>query len=339
MNPKIRYIIPLAGLVLASPVLRAAEAPEAKKEIRKEMRVLAVPGAPSAPTERRLHWVDAKPAELENVTFLGVQTAPVGPTLAAQLGLAKDHGLAVAEVVPDSPAAGVLQAHDILLKFNDQILVDVRQLTVLVRSAKAGDEVALTYLRGGKEATAKVKLGQKEMPKRMAYDIAPAAPGFHWQGGSFAAAPAAPLARGEVDRLLGMIELGRDGMRRVVRHNELGGDRLITITVNTGDNTMSYSDEEGSLEVTTKDGKKELVAKDAKGETLFSGPINTPEERQALPPAVAGRLEKIENLRGFSFKTDETFEGGEVKIVRPLGRGIALPAPPARTEALRLREL
>lgn len=339
MNPKIRYFIPLAGLVLVWPVLQAAEAPEPKKEMRKEIRVLAAPGAPSAPTERRLHWVAAQPAELENVTFLGVQTAPVGPTLAAQLGLAKDHGLAVAEVVPDSPAAGVLQAHDILLKFNDQILVDVRQLTVLVRSAKADDEVALTYLRGGKEATAKVKLGQKEMPKRLALDITPAAPGFHWQSGSFAVAPGAPVARGEADRLLNLIELGRDGARRVVRHNELGGDRLITITVNTGDNTMNYSDEEGSLEVTTKDGKKELVAKDAKGETLFSGPINTPEERQALPPAVAGRLEKIEGMRGFSFKTDETFEGSETKIVRPLGRGIALPAPAVKAEGSRLREL
>jgi len=339
MNPTIRQIIPLAGLVLALPALQAADAPEAKKEVRKEVRVLAVPAAPTmpgGPTERRVQWVEALPAEMESVTFLGVQTAPVGPTLAAQLGLAKDHGLAVAEVVPDSPAAGALQAHDILLKFNDQILVDVRQLTVLVRSAKEGDEVALTYLRAGKQATAKVKLVRKEMPKRLAFEGAVGAPGFNWQG---MVASAAPVPRGEVDRLLGMIELGRDGARRVVRHNEVGGDRLVTITVNTGDNQMSYSDEKGSLEVSTKDGVKVLVAKDTNGEVLFDGPINTPEERKALPPAVAERLAKIEGMRGFSFKTDEAFEGGETKIVRPLGRGISLPLEPAKTAPARLREL
>jgi serine protease Do len=339
MNPTIRHIIPLAGLVLALPALQAADAPEAKKEVRKEIRVLAAPAAPAmpgGPMERRVQWVQALPAEMETVTFLGVQTAPVGPTLAAQLGLAKDHGLAVAEVVPDSPAAGALQTHDILLKFNDQILVDVRQLTVLVRGAKEGDDVVLTYLRAGKQATATVKLARKEMPKRLAFEGAVGEPGFNWQG---LAAPVAPVPRGDADRLLGMIELGRDGARRVVRHNEVGGDRLVTITVNTGDNQMSYSDEKGSLEVNTKDGVKALVAKDANGEVLFDGPINTPEERKALPPAVAERLAKIEGMRGFSFKTDEAFEGGEIKIVRPQGRGISLPVEPAKPATSRLREL
>ncbi len=32
-------------------------------------------------------------------------------------------------------------------------------------------------------------------------------------------------------------------------------------------------------------------------------------------------------MQGFSFKTGEEFEGGEVRIVRPLGQGISMPMP------------
>jgi len=345
MNPKLRNIIPLAGLLLVMPALQAADESTPKKETRKEIRVLAAPDgavAPGARMERQMKFINAGNVEMETVTFLGVQTSPVGPTLGAQLGLAKDHGLVVVEVVPESPAAAVLQPHDILLKFNDQILIDIRQLSVLVRSAKAGDEVALTYMRAGKSAIAKVKLGQKEIPKQTGFGLAPAAPGFNWQGMTSSVAPVASTSRVDADRLLGMIEMGRDGVSRVVRHNELGGDRMISITVNTGDNTMSYNDDKGSLEVTTKDGMKELVAKDAKGETVFSGPINTPEQRASVPAEVLDRLTKIEGMQGFSFRTGEGFQGGEMKVIRPLGRGISLPlneTPEGAQPARRMRVL
>lgn len=341
MNPKLRNIIPLAALLLVIPALQAADEPP-KKETRKEIRVLAAPDgavAPGARRERQVKFIKAGNTEMETVTFLGVQTSPVGPTLGAQLGLAKDHGLVVAEVVPESPAAAVLQPHDILLKFNDQLLIDIRQLSVLVRGAKAGDEVILTYMRGGESATGKVKLGQKEMPKQMSFGLAPVAPGFNWQGMTSSVAPMAPTSRGDVDRLLGMIEMSRDGASRVVRHNELGGDRMISITVNTADNTMSYNDDQGSLEVTTKDGLKELVAKDAKGETVFSGPINTPEQRAGVPADVLERLTKIEGMQGFSFRTGDDFQGEEMKVIRPLGRGIALPLTEAAEEVRPARRM
>jgi hypothetical protein len=48
---------------------------------------------------------------------------------------------------------------------DDQILIDVRQLMVLVRNRKEGDEVTFTYLRGGAKATAKVRLLAQDMPK------------------------------------------------------------------------------------------------------------------------------------------------------------------------------
>jgi hypothetical protein len=73
--------------------------------------------------------------------------------------------------------------------------------------------------------------------------------------------------------------------------------------------------------------------KNAKGEQLFAGPVNTPEERKALSAEVRARLEKIEDMKQFSFKTDGDFQGAETKVIRPRGQGISLPreaAPAAR---------
>lgn len=45
------------------------------------------------------------------------------------------------------------------------------------------------------------------------------------------------------------------------------------------------------------DGKKTLVVKDATGQELFNGPINTPEERAAVPEAIKPKLDKLESTR------------------------------------------
>ncbi len=55
-------------------------------------------------------------------------------------------------VVPDSPAAATLKKNDVLTKLDDQLLIEQRQLSVLIRNHKDGDEVTLTYIRGGKES-------------------------------------------------------------------------------------------------------------------------------------------------------------------------------------------
>lgn len=332
MKSTLGYVIPIAGFILAMPSLpgQTWEESAPKQEVKKEVRVIANGGDEdgSGPKiQRRMKFIGHGdgPQEMETVTFLGVQTAPADRTLAEQLGLQKDTGLVVVEVVPDSPAAGILKPHDVLLKFNDQLLINPFQFSVLVRNQKEGDEITLTYLRSGKQATAKVKLGKHEVPKVAMFHRRLPGPGggnMQWVTSGAAMAPEA-----EVDHLLELIELGKDGTPRAVRHNQMEGDRMISVTVNTGDSNMNFSDEKGSLELKIKEGRKELVAKDPKGETLFSGPINTPEERKGIPPEVAERLKKIENMKGFSFKTGEGFEGGETTVVRPLGRGISLPLP------------
>jgi hypothetical protein len=308
----------------APPAPRAPLAPALSHEQRSFVR------AEDDGTPRMKRRIDIRrhgPVEMETVPFLGVETGPVDPTLCAQLGLDRGTGLVVRSVLPDTPAAGVLTEHDILLKLNDQILIDLHQLAVLVRNLKPGDEVTLAYLRAGKPATAKVKLAEHKVPVRS--DV------MYFSGG--AAAPAvAPLPGADADHLLWMMDLGREDGARAVVHRRVGGDRTVAVTVNTRDGTMDYSDDEGALEIVTKDGKKTLTAKDAGGKVIFKGPVNTTEEKAKLPSAVAERLRKIEDMQDFQFHTDRDFEGDDTRGVRPLGQDVRLSRPPAMHALRRL---
>jgi serine protease Do len=329
MKNSIRYLVPVLGLAVTLPASRAAADDQlAAKQEKKEMRVIVVGDAPGRIQAKGVIISHAGAnGEKEIVTFLGVETAPVSPTLTAQLGLPNDAGLVVGHIAPDSPAAGALKEHDILLKLDDQLLIEQRQLRVLIRSHKEGDEVTLTYLRTGKQATAKIKLAKRELPK-MALEFngdmfAPFGNLFGQGNGTVA------LDDGE-RALLGMINggMGVPGTQRMnILHSGGEGERNISVTVNTGNSHVNLDDDQGSLDLTITDGKKQLVAKNKKGEEIFSGPVDTPEQRKALPDDVRGRLEKLEDSTQFSFKSDGDFKA-ETKVMRPRGQGIAVPPQP-----------
>lgn len=327
MKHIIRYLAPLVGLAAVLPALRADD-PGTPPQ--KELRVITGPDdhGPSPHRERRMML--RGPHETESVTFLGISTSPAGAALADQLDLPKDAGLVVNTVMPDSPAASVLKRHDVLLKLDDQLLIEQRQLSVLIRNHKEGDEVTITYVRGGKEATAKVKLAKHDVPKMAMMDFGPHAEAF---AHAFANGEGMPgIGREDMDRVLSLMDHGGpddDGNRVFNMHIDRNtGPGMHSVTVNTSNSNMVFSDEQGSLDLTIKDGKKTLVAKNAKGEQLFSGPVNTPEERKAMPADVRARLDKLEDMQQYSFKTDGDFQPGETKDVRPLHQGITLPQPP-----------
>lgn len=338
MTKNLCYIIPLIGLAAVAPSLLAQEPPKGPPQVERQMRVIvgSDDGAPNNPHKMKRVFVHGGKAEMETVTFLGVETAPVGPTLAAQLNLAPGAGLVVGHIVPDSPAAAALKTHDVLVKLDDQMLIEPHQFSVLVRNHKEGDEVSLTLVRGGKETVVKVKLGRHDVPKF----AAAGGDAFHLNlplGGEDQSLPGSD--RVEMDRVLSLMDGGAmPGLRRMhITHGNGIGDRTVSVTVNTGDSNLNFSDEKGSFELKIDDGKKSLVAKNPKGDVVFSGPVNTPEERKNMPAEVRERLEKIESMNEFSFKTDSDFKPGEVKVVHPPGTKILyqqhlppghLPPPP-----------
>lgn len=84
--------------------------------------------------------------------WLGVAVQEVPAMLRSQIAIEAGVGLVVTQVSEDSPAqkAGVLD-HDILTRFDDQILTNSSQLRILIQKKKAGDVVALKAIRQGKE--------------------------------------------------------------------------------------------------------------------------------------------------------------------------------------------
>jgi hypothetical protein len=84
---------------------------------------------------------------------------------------------------------------------------------------------------------------------------------------------------------------------------------------------VSFTDRLGALELTVVGGKQTLVAKNAKGDQLFSGPVDTPEQRKALPPEVRDRFERLES----QIKVDMSYRAGhDLKS----SDSTAEPAPP-----------
>lgn len=323
-------MLPLLAAVLAAAAMAPVSGAEKEIKLRKIVEGDAPPGHFGPHRALRVKAGDAK-VEKEKVAFLGVQTAPVQRTLAAQLGLPRGTGLVVTDVVEDSPAATTLQQDDILTKLDDQILIGQQQLSVLIRNKKEGDEVTLTVYRGGKETRIKVKLGQREVPKMAAFGFEEAGDGpdfhfFNMEGPQIAQLHQLPgMEPGRVNDVIRMIGrnrgnfMGTPGVQILRR-----GDQGATI-LDLPQGSVVYSDEQGSVEVRAEDGKRDLTVKDAKGAVVFQGPVNSKEDREKLPAEVKERLGKIEGAN-FSFEVGEGFEA-EGADIRPAAglRRIGLP--------------
>jgi serine protease Do len=336
----------LALLVITGGLFAAAEPQPPPPE--KRFHLLREHGERDA----RIRHINAEDMPKEKVTYLGVETGRVSPTVATQLGITERTGLTVLRVVEDSPAAGALQQHDILTKFNDQILVNEPQLSVLVRSMKPGDEVTLTVLRGAKETKARVTLGEHEVPK-MAWREAGFPHDFDFDGFRFEFGDAAgewgEKAREWAEKAREMSGRVRDDVQqtlRVLRSDDGGGAHIIVdeggpmkrvTRINKNRGNIVLVDEAGRVELKMKGDVRHALIKDKDGKVLFEGPVTSEAERAALAPEVRERLLKVESMVDMDFTLGEDVESKEV--VPEAGKtGVAFgreAAPrPARTHSL-----
>lgn len=141
------------GGAMAMPTLGHPLDPQAM------LKALKAGGAGSAFTG----WNFGAPGTDTNpVTWLGVATEPASADLRAQLPLPAGAGLIVREVVADSPAATAgLRVNDILIRFEDQLLINTEQFQALIAGRDEGAEVSLTVLRKGQETKLRAKLVKK----------------------------------------------------------------------------------------------------------------------------------------------------------------------------------
>lgn len=127
-------------------------------------------------------------ARKEKGPWIGIAMEPVPEVLRAHLSLARGEGIVVSHVAPESPAARAgLAENDILVRFEDQILVEPSQLRKLIGMKKPGDSVKLAYLRKGERKETSATLVEHEIEPavhdRMPWFPAPhGPPGEGWEG-------------------------------------------------------------------------------------------------------------------------------------------------------------
>ena len=107
---------------------------------------------------------------------LGIVSLPIGPDLAAELGLAADYGVLIQKVVPGGAAerAGlrggnqqvllgnmpILVGGDLIVSIDGQQVTDPHDIDALMDKHQAGDVVSVTILRGRRQMTLKLMLGE-----------------------------------------------------------------------------------------------------------------------------------------------------------------------------------
>ncbi|HEX2919110.1 MAG TPA: trypsin-like peptidase domain-containing protein, partial [Edaphobacter sp.] len=107
---------------------------------------------------------------------LGIVSFPIGPDLAEQLGLAADYGVLIQKVIPGGAAeraglhGGNQQAYlgntpimiggDLIVAIDGQQVTDPQDISAIMDRHQAGDTVSISVLRGRRQITLKLILGE-----------------------------------------------------------------------------------------------------------------------------------------------------------------------------------
>ncbi|MBB5030839.1 S1C family serine protease [Prosthecobacter vanneervenii] len=263
-------------------------------------------------------------SEQKLVPYISVLTREVPAELRAQISLQEGFGLLVSEVIPDSPAkAAGIKVHDVLVKFDDQRLVNMEQLMALVHSRKKGDVVSLSVISGGKETQITLTLGEHE-PRPA--DHQSKHEGFFqrlWPRFNSPQQHGGSEDLGSVkERLERLKQELREFQERMQQWSENGAGSVqqipnfkpgahskrrneTGITVPPGSSQrLSFQQSHNSTSVTRRDDSGEYILKNEDGKKIFtvrppngpeqSWPIETEEQREAIPEKFRDKLKLMD---------------------------------------------
>ncbi len=107
--------------------------------------------------------------------WLGVRIQSVTDEIAESLGMEKKMGALIANVNPKGPAfAGGMKAGDIITKFNDVPVAQMRDLPRIVADTPVGKQVDVIVLRKGAEKTLRIKIARLDEKIKKASLTSPA---------------------------------------------------------------------------------------------------------------------------------------------------------------------
>lgn len=223
----------------------------------------------------------------------------------AEEAAALQSGVLVRAVNPESPAyQGGLREGDVLLAFNGQLLSSRAQLRSLLDAAEPGQQVEISFLQNGRQRRVSVKLAARSAMRKRAAASADAAVGGDRVLRPLVVNPAIREAMAKRRR-----EIVRQ-LRQVSEHFEpsevsdhLQAIRHLARDANpngrgwmlgeAGEVTLQFKSEGGVMVLHGASNKLTLSVYDAAGTLKYTLPLNTAEERAAVPQEVRERLKRL----------------------------------------------
>lgn len=286
-----------------------------------------------AAAQAEVEAIEESNKAVEMVTYLGIETSRVSKALRNHVNIPEGVGLTVDHVAEDSGAAEAgLQPFDILLKLDDQIIINQDQLSTLIRSKNPGDKVVVEILRKGKKEKIRVELGEKE-----AVDF------FHWgrnfnMPNSVPRPPNPPQGDWSFDfnmedfqermkefseraaemgnKALQFIpeiiieQKGEDGTKRITSIGR--GPKKISITKDTLTARMEMVDGTKNYYISQKEGEIEKV--------LYQGDEPTRVELESLPQNVQDLIKKLNEPKTFKWNNMEELKKENIRVIINTGQ-------------------
>ncbi len=278
-------------------------------------------------------------SNVEHMTFLGIETSRVSKALRNHIDVPEGVGLIIDHVAKDSGAARAgLREFDVLLKVDDQIIINQDQLSTLIRSKNAGETVKVVVLRKAAELSLNVELGEKEMTRNN-----------RWQRGSPNSNPSPFPSPGEwnfdfdsedfqkkIEEFSERAaEMGNRALQFIpeiiIEREEDDGSKRIT-SVGRGPHKISIIKDGLTAKVETVDGKKHFHISEGES-TLYEGDQPDEETLKSLPENVQAIIKQLNDSKSFDWDSLEDIKKENFRVIINSGEEEASMNTPERAES------
>lgn len=254
----------------------------------------------------------------DDTAFLGVISQPVPEILREHLGLEENEGVMIQTVIPDGPAAKAgIAANDVITSIDGKAITSPQDLSAAIAKHKSGEKIDAAIVHHGKPKQLNIELGER--PEHI--PMIGGGPNLLQDGDALGDLG---LPDDFADRIQRMLEEGGAGfelppldggaemripdLRQLrLQMRQALGDELEIQPENQNHRfqafqgaTIRMKDGDGSVEIKDVNGSKEVTVTDNDGQTIWSGPWDTDQDKAAAPENVRERIDRlnIDHMKG-----------------------------------------